>query len=323
MLDTLIGLSPLLLICFLFVTFGLFGVKIIPQQEVWIIERFGKFKDSLESGLNIIIPFADKIAYKHTLKERAIDVFEQAAITKDNVTLIIDGIIYIKITNPVDASYGIENPYYAVTQLAQTSMRSALGKLDMEKTFEERDLLNLQIVKAINEAAVKWGIQCMRYEIRDIKPPASVVKAMETQVAAERQKRAEILESEGKMQAIMNIAEGRKQEVILNSQAVMQQQVNKAIGESEAIVKVSNATAESINIIGKTLQVKGGSEVISLKITERYIDAFKELAKTNNTMIIPASAGEPAAFIAQIMGIYNNVSNQNNINTKKLKNDGD
>ena len=188
--------SFMLIFLLILLVIAFISIKIVPQQECWIIERLGKYNKMIEAGLHIIIPFIDVIAYKHSLKERAIDISEQAAITKDNVTLLIDGIIYVKITSAVDASYGVENPYYAVTQLAQTSMRSALGKLMMDNTFQTRELLNAQIVEAINEAASEWGIKCMRYEIRDIKPPANIVKSMETQVAAERQKRDAILESE-------------------------------------------------------------------------------------------------------------------------------
>ncbi len=294
---------------------GVFSIKIVPQQQAWIVERLGKYNKLFEAGLHFIIPFIEKVSYKHTFKERAIDVLEQAAITKDNVTLLMDGIIYVKITNPVDASYGVENPYYAVTQLAQTSMRSALGKLTMENIFEARELLNAQIVEAINEAAGPWGIQCMRYEIRDIKPPASILKSMEMQVAAERQKRANILESEGRMQSMVNIAEGKKCEVVLNSEAMMTDQINKSKGEAEGILLVANATAESISVIASTISQNGGKDAVGLRIAERYIDAFKELAKTNNTMIVPADVSNLSSMISQILGVYKQSKLDDKINT--------
>ena len=300
---------------------ALLGIKIIAQQEVWIVERFGKYNRSLNSGFHFIIPFMDVIAYKHTLKERAINVVEQSAITKDNVTLLLDGIIYLRITNPTDASYGVENPYFAVTQLAQTSMRSIIGKLTMDTTFEERDVMNSQIVEIINDAAKMWGIQCMRYEIRDIKPPESILKAMEVQVVAERQKRADILQSEGKMQAAINIAEGHKKEVILNSEADMINKINSAKGESEALELVGVATERSIKSIAQALKDDCGNEAASLRIASEYINAFKELARTNNTLIIPANSGDPGSMIAQIFGIYNKLQlNKDNhkYNEKKL-----
>ncbi|MFN8911676.1 MAG: SPFH domain-containing protein, partial [Alphaproteobacteria bacterium] len=251
------------------------SVKVVPQQQVWIVERLGKFFNQVDAGLQIIIPFVDRIAYKHTLKERAIDVMEQTAITKDNVTLHIDGVLYVRIINPKDASYGVENPYYAVTQLAQTSMRSAIGKIPLDKTFEEREYLNVQIVNTINEAATNWGIQCMRYESRDIKPPATVLKAMELQVAAERQKRAVILESEGRQQSQINIAEAEKQSVVLTSEAAMTDQINRAKGQSEAITLVAQATSSGISYVAKSINDTGGTEAVSLRVAEQYVDAFK------------------------------------------------
>lgn len=283
------------------------GIKIIPQQEIWIIERLGKFHSSIDAGLRIIIPFIDRVAYKHTLKERAIDIMEQAAITKDNVTLMLDGVIYVRIINAKDASYGVENPYYAVTQLAQTSMRSAIGKMPLDRTFEERETLNTQIVNAINEAATTWGIQCMRYEIKDIKPPTTVLKAMELQVAAERQKRAAILESEGKQQSQINISEADKRSVVLNSEAAMTDQINRAKGEAEAIVAVANATATGIERIGASMQHEGGKDAVSYKIASEYVAAFENLAKKNNTLIIPANANDAGAMVAQAMTIYENI----------------
>ena len=290
------------------------SVKIVPQQEAWIIERLGKYKETLEPGMSIIIPFIDKVAYKHTLKEKAIDVMQQSAITRDNVTLALDGIIYVRIVNAQDASYGVENPYYAVTQLAQTSMRSAIGKLVMDKTFEEREYLNNQIVTAINEAASTWGIECMRYEIRDINPPTSILKAMEAQVSAERQKRAEIMESEGKMQSMINIAEGRKKEIVLSSEAGMTNKINIAKGESEAIEAIAKATSKSIENISQSIIKEGGADAVSMNIAQQYIEAFQKLAKNSNTLIIPAETGNISSMVAQITTIYNNIKGKKSSN---------
>jgi regulator of protease activity HflC (stomatin/prohibitin superfamily) len=287
------------------------AVKTVPQQEVWIIERLGKYDKSLDAGINFIIPFVDKVAYKHTLKERAMDVAEQTAITNDNVTLNLDGVLYVRIINPKDASYGVENPYYAVSQLAQTSMRSAIGKMHLDKTFEERDSLNTQIVIAINEAAANWGIQCMRYEIKDIKPPMTVLKAMELQVAAERQKRAQILDSEGKMQSQINAAEGQKRETVLKSEAALTDQVNRAKGEAEAILMVAEATARGIEKVAKAIEVDGGKDAVNLRVAEQYVDAFKGLAKTNNTLIIPANANDAGSMVAQALTIFDAMKGDN------------
>ncbi len=293
------------------------AVKIVPQQQVWIVERLGRFHRNIDAGLYMIIPFMDRIAYKHTLKERAIDVMEQAAITKDNVTLHIDGILYVRIINPRDASYGVENPYYAVSQLAQTSMRSAIGKITMDKTFEERETLNAQIVTAINDAAATWGIQCMRYEIRDIKPPANVLKAMELQVAAERQKRADILESEGKQQAQINLAEAEKRAVVLNSEASLTDQVNRAKGQAEAIQLVAQATATGIRAVAESIMQNGGEDAVALRIAEQYVDAFRSLAKESNTLIIPSNTNDIGGVVSQALTVFDKVKStivKNNAN---------
>jgi regulator of protease activity HflC (stomatin/prohibitin superfamily) len=299
-----------------FIALGVFcwlAIKIVPQQQAWIIERLGKYNKTLQPGLSFILPFIDKVAYKHTLKEKAIDVTQQSAITKDNVTLALDGIIYVRIINPMDASYGVEDPYYAVTQLAQTSMRSAIGKLVMDKTFEEREKLNNQIVAAINEAASTWGIQCMRYEIRDINPPSSILKAMEAQVSSERQKRAEILESEGKMQSMINIAEGKKRGVVLNSEAEMMDKINKAKGEAEAIQSVAKATAISIENIAESILKNGGSDAVSMSIAQKYIEAFQKIAKDSNTVIIPSEIGNIGSMTAQAISIFDQIKSNNKV----------
>lgn len=300
--------SIILVVILLLILF--YTIKIVPQQEAWLVERLGKYHRLMEAGLHIVIPFIERVAYKHSLKERAIDISEQAAITKDNVTLLINSIIYVKITSPFNASYGVENPYYAVMQLAQTSMRSAIGKLMLDNTFEAREHLNAQIVKAINEASETWGIRCMRHEIKDINPPANILKSMEMQVAAERQKRAVILESEGQMMSMINVAEGRKKEVVLNSEATMTEQVNQAKGEAESIQLVANATADSITAIASSIAAKGGDDAVTLRIAEKYIDAFKALAQTNNSMIIPADTGNISSVVSQILGTYKQIKNK-------------
>lgn len=285
----------------------LFTIKIVPQQQAWIVERLGKFDRTLEPGLNILVPIIERVAYKHTLKEQAMDVHAQTAISNDNVTLQIDGVLYVKIVDAVAASYGVDNPYYAISQLAQTTMRSEIGKLKLDKTFEEREALNHAIVTSINHAATNWGIQCMRYEIKDIQPPATILEAMELQVAAERQKRARILESEGHRQAQINVAEGEKEQVVLTSEAAYTDQVNRARGEGEAILFVAEATAKGIDIVAEAIKRDGGPDAVSLRVAEQYLEAFSKLAQKNNTLILPADVSTPSNFIAQAMTIYDNL----------------
>ncbi|AAU03799.1 SPFH domain-containing protein [Rickettsia typhi] len=280
-------------------------VKVVPQQQAWVVEKLGKFDKVLQPGLNFLIPIIQRVAYKHTLKEEAIDVTAQTAISNDNVTLSIDGVLYVKIIDPMAASYGVNNPYYAITQLAQTTMRSEIGKLPLDRTFEERDALNVAIVSAINQASINWGIQCMRYEIKDIQPPQTILKAMELQVAAERQKRAQILESEGNRQAKINHAEGEKAQIVLNSEASYTDQVNRAKGEAEAIGLVATATANSIEIVATAIQKTGGSDAVALKIAEQYINAFGNLAKDTNTVILPTNLSEPSSFVTGALSIFN------------------
>ncbi len=286
------------------------GVKIVPQQEVWIVQKLGKFDRKLEPGLNILIPFIEAVAYKHSLKEDAYHVQEQSAITRDNVTLIMDGVIYIRITDPVEASYGVNDPVYAVTQLAQTTMRSEIGKLTLDECFEERERLNANIVNAINQAAQTWGIQCMRYEIKNINPPATVLKAMELQVAAERQKRAQILDSEGSKQSQINLAEGDKAKVVLESEGAKTNQINRAQGEAEAIREVAKATAEGIRLVAQAINEQGGSDAVALRIAEKYVEAFAKLAKTSTTMLLPANANDVASTVAQALAVYGQVKTQ-------------
>jgi regulator of protease activity HflC (stomatin/prohibitin superfamily) len=286
------------------------GVKTVPQQQVWIVERFGKYSRSLEPGLNFLNPLFEKVAYRQSLKEIAVDVPEQAGITRDNVTLALDGVLYIRIIDATAASYGVSNPSYAVQLLAQTTMRSEIGKLTLDKTFEERETLNANIVTSINQAAQSWGIQCMRYEIKNITPPNSVLKAMELQVAADRQKRALILESEGKRQSQINIAEGAKQEVVLRSEGSQIDQINRARGEAEAIFAVAEATAKGIDVVSQSIMKSGGSEAVSLKIAEQYVGAFKELAKQSTTILLPANASDAGSMVAQALTVFDSIRNK-------------
>ncbi|MBN67270.1 MAG: paraslipin [Rickettsiales bacterium] len=283
------------------------GIKIVPQQNAWVVEKLGKFDRKLEPGLNLLIPFIERVAYKHSLKEYAFDVQEQSAITRDNVTLLMDGVIYVRIIDPIEASYGVSDPIYAVTQLAQTTMRSEIGKLALDECFEERERLNANIVHAINEAAQTWGIQCMRYEIKNITPPNSVLKAMELQVAAERQKRAEILDSEGERQSKINVAEAKKQEVVLESEAALTDQVNRAKGEAEAILAVAEATAKGIELVAVSIEKAGGEKAVALKIAEQYVHAFGKLAKESNTILLPANANDAGSMVAQALAVFDSI----------------
>lgn len=293
------------------------GVKTVPQQQAWIVESFGKFDCKLEPGINFLVPFYQKVAYKHSLKEMAVDVPEQAGITRDNVTLALDGVLYVRIVDPVAASYGVSDPIYAVQLLAQTTMRSEIGKLTLDKTFEERETLNANIVTAINQAAQSWGIQCMRYEIKNITPPNSVLKAMELQVAADRQKRAAILESEGKREAQINVAQGVKQEVVLKSEAALTDQVNRAKGEAEAILAVAEATARGIEMVSGAIMQQGGSEAVALKIAEQYVGAFKELAKESTTVLMPANANDAGSMVAQALTVFDAIRHKTAGNLKE------
>ena len=283
------------------------GMQIIPHQQAWVVERLGRFSHILGSGPHWIIPLIDSIAYRHSLKEEAIDVPEQTAITQDNVNVILDGIVYVRIVDPFAASYGVKDPLYALTQLVQTTMRSEIGTLPLDKTFEERESLNARIVEAINQAATSWGIRCLRYEIKDIKMPEEIRKAMELQMTAERQKRAEILKSEGQRQAEINRAEGTRAKMVLESEAAQVDRINRAQGESEAITLLAVAAANSIERIAAALETRGGSEAASLQVAEKYLDAFRQLAKETNSILLPANLQHPGNAIAEAMGIYDHV----------------
>ncbi len=287
-----------------FLAYLLRGVKIVPEQQVWIVQRFGKFYRELGAGLNWIAPFIDEVANRVFLKEEAIDVPEQTAITQDNVSVILDGIVYVKVSDPVAASYGVKNPVQALTQLVQTTMRSEIGKIPLDKTFEERESLNGKIVEAINEAALTWGVRCLRYEIKDIKMPEDIRKAMELQMTAERQKRARILESEGLRQSQINESEGLAQARINDSAAAQIDRINRAKGDASAIVSLSAATANAIELIAEALNRTGGERAASMQIAEKYIEAFRELAKETNTIILPANLQHPGAVLTEAMAIY-------------------
>ncbi len=305
-------MEPFLALAAIVMIIVLMGVKTVPQQQAWVVESLGKYNRILEPGLNVLIPFFQKVAYRHSLKEQAVEVPEQAGITRDNVTLNLDGILYVRITDPVAASYGVSNPIYAVQLLAQTTMRSEIGKLTLDKTFEERETLNANIVTSINQAAQTWGIQCMRYEIKNITPPSSVLKAMELQMAADRQKRATILESEGKRQSQINIAEGRKQEVVLASEGSMTDQINRAKGEAEAILAVAEANAKGIAMVAEAIIKQGGSEAVALKIAEQYVTAFSKLAQESTTVLLPANAGDAGSMVAQALSVFDTIRSRQN-----------
>ena len=288
------------------------SVKIVPQQQAWIIETLGRFSGVTEAGLIFLIPFVQKVAYKHSLKEQVIDIDEQTAITADNVSLRIDGVLYVRVVDAKAASYGVSNYFLAVSQLAQTTMRAEIGKMQFEKTFEDRESLNAAIVSAINEASTSWGLQCMRYEIKDMIPPREIQEAMELQAKAERQKRAEILDSEGKKQFDINIAEGQKQKVVLESEAAKLDQINRAEGEASAVKAVAEATAEAIEKVAAAMQTKGGADAVNLQVAEKYVDAFGKIAKEGNTLILPADAGNAGALVAQAMAVMDTVKSAKN-----------
>nr|XP_029719950.1 stomatin-like protein 2, mitochondrial [Aedes albopictus] len=283
-------------------------IMFVPQQEAWIVERMGKFHRILEPGLNVLLPVVDRVKYVQSLKEIAIDVPKQSAITSDNVTLSIDGVLYLRILNPYLASYGVEDPEFAITQLAQTTMRSELGKMSLDKIFRERESLNISIVDSINKASEAWGISCLRYEIRDIKLPSRVHEAMQMQVEAERRKRAAILESEGVRAAEINVAEGKRQSRILASEAQKQEEINRANGEAAALIAVADARAKGLRVVAESLMSKHGRDAASLAVAEKYVNAFENLAKENNTLIVPSNAADISAMVGQAMQIYKSLS---------------
>jgi regulator of protease activity HflC (stomatin/prohibitin superfamily) len=271
---------------------------VVPQKTAVIIERLGKYSRTLDAGFHILFPFLDRIAYRHSLKEAAVDVPSQTCITKDNIAVEVDGVLYMQVIDPVKASYGIDNFLFASTQLAQTTMRSEIGKIDLDKTFEERVAINGAIIQAVDKASDPWGVKITRYEIKNINPPQSVTGALEKQMRAEREKRAAIAESEGRRQALINVAEGEKQEAIAKSEGEKMKRINEAEGRAKEIMLVAQATAKGIQMIAEAIQEPGGDQAVTLRIAEQYIKEFGNLAKTNNTMIIPQNMSDIAGLIA-------------------------
>ena len=277
----------------------------MPQQNAWVVERLGKFDRSLTPGLSLLVPFVDRVAYKHSLKEVPLDVPSQVCITKDNTQLQVDGILYFQITDPMRASYGSSDYIVAITQLAQTTLRSVVGKMELDKTFEERDLINAAVVNALDEAALNWGVKVLRYEIKDLTPPAAILHAMQAQITAEREKRALIAASEGRRQEQINIATGEREAFIARSEGEKQAEINNAIGEAAAITAVADATADAIRKIAAAIQQPGGEQAVQLKVAEKAVDAYANLARVNNTMIVPGNMSEVSALIGTAMALLN------------------
>lgn len=276
---------------------------VVPQQNAYIVERLGKFAGVLPAGFHILVPFIDVIRYKHVLKENAIDIPEQICITRDNVQVGVDGVLYMKVIDAERASYGISNFAFAISQLAQTTLRSELGKIELDRTFEERTNINTNIVSELDKATEPWGIKVFRYEIKNITPPADILGAMEKQMRAEREKRATILTSEGTRDAAINTAEGEKQQTIKKSEAAKQRQINEAEGQAEAILSIAKATAEGIREVAETIQMPGGMEAVQLRLAEKYIEQFGNLAKSGNTMIVPSNVADISGMLASAMSI--------------------
>ncbi len=294
------------------ILFGLFVVvlvtffktiRIVPQRSAFIVERVGKYRASLEAGFHVLLPFLDRVAYKQTLKEQAVDVPPQTCITQDNISVEVDGILYLQVTDAARASYGINNYQFAATQLAQTTMRSVIGKLELDRTFEERDTINSAIVDAVDKASDPWGVKVTRYEVKNIIPPQSIKDAMEKQMRAEREKRAVIAESEGAKQAKINVAEGDKQELIKRSEGERERRINEAVGQASEIEKVAEATAKGIREIASAINERGGMDAVNLRVAEQYIKEFGKLAKTTNSLIIPSNLSDMAGMIASAMTV--------------------
>src|SRR2546421_1934683 len=279
------------------------GVRIVPQQNAWVVERLGKFQGVLEPGLNLIVPFFDRIAYKHSLKEVPLDVPEQVCITKDNTQLTVDGIIYFQVVDPKLASYGSSNYIQAITQLAQTALRSVVGKMELDKTFESRDDINHTIVQVLDDAGRTWGIKVLRYEIKSLTPPEAILRAMQAQITAEREKRALIAKSEGQRQQEINLADGEKQAAVLRSEGDKQAAINKAQGDATAIRVIAEATAAGVRAVADAIADKGGLEAASLKVAQQYVEAFANLAKTTNTLILPTNVADVAGVVATAMTV--------------------
>lgn len=278
-------------------------INVVPQQHAWVVERLGKYHSTLGPGLNIVLPFIDRVAYKHILKEIPLDVPPQVCITKDNTQLSVDGILYFQVTDAMRASYGSSNYVSAITQLAQTTLRSVIGKMELDKTFEERDHINTTIVNAIDESAANWGVKVLRYEIKDLTPPKEILHAMQAQITAEREKRALIAASEGRQQEQINIANGERAASIAKSEGDKQASINRAQGQAAAILAIAEASSQAIRVTAAAIQSPGGSDAVNLKVAEQYVGAFGQLAKTNNSIIIPANMGDMSGMIATALSV--------------------
>ena len=278
--------------------------KIVPQQNAWVVERLGKYDRTLTPGLKFVLPFIEKVAYKHSLKEVPLDVPSQVCITRDNTQLQVDGIIYFQVTDPMRASYGSSNYLIAITQLAQTLLRSVIGKMELDKTFEERDTINASVVNALDEAAANWGVKVLRYEIKDLTPPAEILRSMQAQITAEREKRALIAASEGRKQEQINIATGEREAYIARSEGQRQAEINNAQGQAAAITAVADATAGAITKIAEAIRSPGGEQAVQLKVAEKAVEAYAQLAQKNNTMIVPGNMSEVSALIATAMTLF-------------------
>jgi regulator of protease activity HflC (stomatin/prohibitin superfamily) len=287
----------------MFIAIVIEGVRIVPQQNAWVVERLGKFSRILEPGLQLIVPIMDRVAYRHSLKEVPLDVPEQVCITRDNTQLTVDGIIYFQVIDPRLASYGSSDYVQAITQLAQTALRSVIGKMELDRTFESRDEINHHVVSVLDEAGRTWGIKVLRYEIKSLTPPESILRSMQAQITAEREKRAVIATSEGKRQQEINIADGQRQAAILESEGQKQAQINKAAGEAQAIELVANANANAVRVVAAAIEAQGGMSAANLKVAELYIGAFGNLAKTTNTLIIPNNLSDVAGLVASAMTV--------------------
>ena len=305
LLDT--GFSPTFTLIIILAIFALIfiraSIRIVPQQQGWVVERLGRFHRVLEAGLNFIIPILDRVAYKHSFKEIPLDTASQICITKDNTQLTVDGILYYQVTDARLASYGTSSYTQAITQLAQTSLRSVIGQMELDKTFEERDEINKQVVCVVDEAAQNWGVKVLRYEIKDLTPPAEILRAMQQQITAEREKRAVIAASEGKKQEAINLAEGQRNAMIAQSEGEKQSAINRAEGEAKSIEAVAAAQAEAIRLVAASISEQGGMNAVNLQVAEKYVDAFSKLAKQGNTLILPSNMGDMASLVASAMAI--------------------
>jgi regulator of protease activity HflC (stomatin/prohibitin superfamily) len=291
------------------------SIKFVPQNRAYVVERFGKYNKTMEAGLNFLVPFIDKVSYDRSLKEQAVDVPSQAAITRDNISLVVDGVLYLKVLDPFKASYGVENYVFAVMQLAQTTMRSEIGKIELDKTFEEREALNTNIVAQINEASSPWGVQVLRYEIKDIEPPRTVLEAMERQMKAEREKRAVILESEGERQSAINVAEGQKRSIVLAAEADKEQQILLAEGEAQAIIAVAEARAKALEVVGAAAIEEKGQKAIQLDLAESAIRAKEAIARESSVVLLSDEKTSASNVVAEAMTIINAINKKSDDST--------